>query len=184
VGKSYGVRVLAVFVLVAAGALLAPATTRAQIGMDKDPLGKVGHDPDEGHKVYGDKEAARKASTAEPYGGQIFCPVSGKKLGLEQPAVAVQTTIGEEKPSRLGKLLGQKTKPGMVIYACCPACAETIRRDPQTYLTQVIGDRASFVFKYANAPPQRPVLAPINYNIIRREEPEEPAASLPDTPRP
>jgi hypothetical protein len=160
-GKSYGHKALVLFALVAASSLFVPATSRAQLGMDKDPFGKVGHDPDEGHRDYGDKSASSRSSTPEPYGGQIFCPVSGHKLGVDQPAVPVQTTIGEEKPSGLGKLFRQKAKPGVVIYACCPACAEQIRNDPQTYFSQVVAAKAIFVFKYATAPGQIPPIPPV-----------------------
>jgi hypothetical protein len=141
--------------------------------MDKDPFGKVGQDPP---RIQAPEEAGRKAAKAEPYDGQIFCPVSGKKLGVEQPAVPVQTSIGEEKPTGLSKLF-KKAKPGMVIYACCPACADAIRRDPQMYLTQVIADKATWSFKYVNAPAQRPALAPINYNLEPKHDDEEPASA-------
>jgi hypothetical protein len=95
-------------------------------------------------------------ATPEPYGGQLFCPVSGTKLGLNQPAVPVQTAIGEQQPSFLGKLFGQKTKPGAVIYACCPECAEKVRGNPLFYYSEVVADKSCFVFTYATAPSQRP----------------------------
>jgi hypothetical protein len=178
-GTANGRTVLLLFALAATTSLFAPATSRAQLGMDKDPFPKVGHDPDENlPRHWGDSTASRKAS--EPYGGQIFCPVSGRKLGVDQPAVPVQTTIGEEKPTGLSKLFHQKGKPGMVIYACCPACAEKIRNDPQTYLTQVITARSLFAFKYANAPDQMPAPPP-------RAEPGDPhlaALSLSAEPAP
>jgi len=92
----------------------------------------------------------------QPYGGQIFCPVTGVKLGLNQPPTAVQTTIGEQKPSFFAKLFGAKPTPGMIIYVCCPQCAERVRANPDTYLTEIIADRACFTFTYATAPAQRP----------------------------
>jgi hypothetical protein len=94
----------------------------------------------------------------EPYGGQLFCPVTGMKLGLNQPAVMVQTNIGEQKPSGLAKLFGKKPVPGAVIYVCCPQCAEQVRRDPERYLGEVVADKAYFssTFTYAKAPARRP----------------------------
>jgi hypothetical protein len=95
-------------------------------------------------------------ATPEPYGGQLYCPVTGKKLGLTQPAVAVQTTIGEEQPTWLSKLFHRKGKTGAVIYVCCPECAEKVRANPMFYYTEVVGDKACFTFTYAIAPAQRP----------------------------
>jgi hypothetical protein len=97
-----------------------------------------------------------KSSKAEPYGGQIYCPVTGKKLGLTQPPVPVQTTIGETQPGFWGKVFGQKPTPGVVIYVCSPECAEPVRKNPQMYLGEVVADKASFSFTYAQAPAQRP----------------------------
>jgi hypothetical protein len=98
----------------------------------------------------------------EPYGGQLFCPVTGKKLGLNTPAVAVQTNIGEKKPSFLSRTFGAKTTPGAVIYVCCPACAEKVKMNPEGYLGECIADKSYFSasFTYANAPAQRPARAP------------------------
>jgi hypothetical protein len=91
-----------------------------------------------------------------PYGGQIFCPVSGAKLGLQQAAVPVQTSIGEEKPGFFARLFGQKGTPGVVIYACCPECAEKIRNDPHKYYRQVVIDMSNYLHGYERAPAQRP----------------------------
>jgi hypothetical protein len=98
----------------------------------------------------------------DPYGGQLFCPVTGKKLGLTGPAIPVQTSIGEKKPSFLSKTFGAKTTPGAVIYVCCPACAEKVKAQPQLYLGECIADKAYFAssFTYANCPAQRPARAP------------------------
>lgn len=93
----------------------------------------------------------------EPYGGQLFCPVTGEKLGLRRPPVPVQTAIGEKKPAMLAKLFGKKGTPGMVIYVCCPDCVATVKSDPQTYLVEVIADRSCFVCSYGNAQAQRPL---------------------------
>jgi hypothetical protein len=97
-----------------------------------------------------------RVAPPEPYGGQIFCPVTGIKLGLNQPPTAVQTTIGEQKPSFFARLFGAKPVAGMVIYVCCPQCAERVRANPEPYLTEIIADRATFTFTYATAPAQRP----------------------------
>jgi hypothetical protein len=178
----YG-KVLALFSLVAASALFAPAASRAQLGMDKDPFGKVGQDGPPVEYGKGQGGGTFQAAKEEPYGGQIFCPVSGAKLGLQQPAVPVQTSIGEEKPSKVGKLLGQKAKPGVVIYACCPECAEKIRSNPPLYLTQVATDRSRFAFKYDYAPSARPEPAPINHdqNVFGQNQPAEAAGTSPDS---
>jgi hypothetical protein len=96
----------------------------------------------------------------EPYGGQLYCPVTGMKLGLRQPAVPVQTTIGQGQLSFLDKLFGKKPTPGAVIYVCCPHCAEQVRQNPSSYLYQVIADKGSLSFSYAQAPDKRPVRPP------------------------
>jgi hypothetical protein len=95
-------------------------------------------------------------ATPEPYGGQLFCPVTGMKLGVRQPAVPVQTTLGERQPNFLGKLFGQKPKPGAVIYVCSPECADKVRGNPEFFFSEVLADKACFTFTYATAPAQRP----------------------------
>jgi hypothetical protein len=94
----------------------------------------------------------------EPYGGQLYCPVTGQKLGMNQPAVPVQTTIGENKPGAVAALFGKKSTPGMVIYASGPACAELVRKAPDHYLAIVLDDRTQFstVYTYTTAPAERP----------------------------
>ena len=92
----------------------------------------------------------------QPYGGQLFCPVTGVKLGLNQPPVPVQTAIGEQKPSWVARMFGAKPVAGAVIYVCCPQCVDKVRSNPEFYLTEVIADRACFTFTYATAPAQRP----------------------------
>jgi hypothetical protein len=98
------------------------------------------------------------ANLAEPYEGQLYCPVTGTKLGLKETAVPVQTSIGEKKPGFVAGLFGKKPTPGTVIYVCCPACVEKVRANPQMYLSQVIADKAALSsrFTYATAPAQRP----------------------------
>jgi hypothetical protein len=103
-----------------------------------------------------------KPSVTDPYGGQLYCPVTGTKLGLTQPPTPVQTAIGEQKPSFMGKLFGQKPKPGVVIYVCCPACVERVQRSPETYLQEVIADKGCFHFSYGQAPAKRPPRAGID----------------------
>jgi hypothetical protein len=102
-----------------------------------------------------------KFSNPEPYGGQLFCPVTGIKLGLKQPAVMVQTSIGEQKPTGLAKLFGKKPVPGAAIYVCCPRCAEQVRLNPERYLGEVVADKAYFsaFYTYLRAPAQRPARA-------------------------
>lgn len=57
-------------------------------------------------------------------------------------AVAVETTIGAEKPSFFKRVfLGQKPTPGVTIYVCCRSCADAVRRDPATYVAKVIAER-------------------------------------------
>jgi hypothetical protein len=103
-------------------------------------------------------------SEPQPYGGQIYCPVTGTKLGLTQPPVAVQTTIGETKPSFFEKLFGKKGSPGAVIYVCCPRCAEIVRQDPMRWMQEVIADKGCFDFWYGKAPAQRPPRAGVDVN--------------------
>jgi hypothetical protein len=151
---------LALFLLVGGATLLLPARGWAQAGWDH-ALPRVGHDAAPAQYDHDPDAPASVPARAESYAGQVFCPVSGVKLGLNQPAVPVQTTIGEEKPSGLSKLFRAKPKPGMVIYACCPACAEKIRSNPQLYLAQVVADKSTFPFTLANAPDQRPAPPPM-----------------------
>ncbi len=105
---------------------------------------------------HGGGDGSDKPSTPEPYGGQLFCPVTGEKLGLRGPAVPVQTTIGEKKPSFMGKLFGKKPAPGALIYVCCPNCADKVQSHSNLYLTELIADKACFAFTYASAPAKRP----------------------------
>jgi hypothetical protein len=139
--------------VIAAGTVfwMCPATSQAQ------RQGGASHSPaasQTGDNIgYG---GTTHLSEPDPYGGQLFCPVTGTKLGLNQAAMAVQTAIGEQQPTFLGKLFGQKPKPGAVIYVCCPECADKVRSDPQTYLSEVIADKSCFSFTYAMAPAQRP----------------------------
>jgi hypothetical protein len=97
-------------------------------------------------------------ATPEPYGGQIYCPVTGGKLGLAQPAIPVQTTIGATNPGAIARLFGKKATPGAVIFVCCPMCADAVRQNPERYLGMVISDMASLstTMHYANAPPKKP----------------------------
>jgi hypothetical protein len=92
----------------------------------------------------------------QPYGGQLYCPVTGMKLGLNQPPVPVQTAIGEQKPGFFAKLFGAKPTPGLIIYVCCPQCADRVKANPEPYLTEIVADKACFTFTYATAPAQRP----------------------------
>jgi hypothetical protein len=99
-----------------------------------------------------------ESADSRPYGGQLYCPVTGNKLGVKRQAVPVQTTIGEKKPGFVAGLLGKKGTPGTVIYVCCPACAEKVRANPQAYLDQVTRDQAilSVRYTYLSAPEQKP----------------------------
>jgi len=81
--------------------------------------------------------------------------MTGEKLGLRGPAVPVQTTIGEKKPSFLGKVFGKKPAPGAVIYVCCPDCVAKVQSNPNPYLMELIADKACFAFTYASAPAKR-----------------------------
>lgn len=137
--------------LLAVGAILlvAPALLRAQ------GQGGHRHDPPGDAPAFGDGKVLRSLEP-QPYGGQIYCPVEGVKLGLDHPPVPVQTSIGEQKPTFLEKLMGKKGKPGLVIHACCPACAEKIQANPWPYLQETIADKTIFTFPYSLAPAQRP----------------------------
>src|SRR5207245_72414 len=92
-------------------------------------------------RSYGGGGGSDTLSTPEPYAGQVFCPVTGEKLGLRGPAVPVQTAIGEKKPSFFGKLTGKKPTPGAVVYVCCPACVAKVQSNPSTYLGDLITPR-------------------------------------------
>jgi len=105
---------------------------------------------------HGSGDTADKALPPEPYGGQLYCPITGTKLGLKQPPVAVQTTIGEKKPSFMEKMFGKKGTPGAIIYVCCPQCVDKARANAPACLNEVIADKACFSFSYAKAPANRP----------------------------
>jgi hypothetical protein len=138
---------------VGAAILLGSANVQAQSSLTNLHVGAGDH-ADPMNKLSG--------KTAKvPYGGQIYCPVSGKKLGLKEKAVPVQTTIGESKPGRVAGFFGKKPSGGAVIYVCCPGCVEIVRSNPQQLLDQVKADKAdlSSQYTYANAPEYRPVLA-------------------------
>jgi hypothetical protein len=106
--------------------------------------------------TYGIGNGVSASHDPGPYQGQIYCPVTGAKLAPDGSAVAVQTTIGEEKPTGIRKFFGAKSIPGMVIYVCCPECAKKVKSDPQPYAAQVINDHVAFSFCFADAPAQRP----------------------------
>lgn len=76
--------------------------------------------------------------------------------------IAVDTRIGAHTPSFLGKLFGQKPSPGVIVYVCCPACAEKVKRDPAPYAVRVLTDlSASAPAPVATYPPANPpALAP------------------------
>jgi hypothetical protein len=91
-----------------------------------------------------------------PYKGQIYCPVTGVKLGLNGPAQEVQTSLGEQKPTGFKKMMGAKPKPGVLIFVCCPECAKKVKANPQPYFVEIVADKAVFTFGYESAPNQRP----------------------------
>lgn len=93
-----------------------------------------------------------------PYRGQIYCPVTGEKLGFRRPAE--EALVGGQKPSFVGRLVGKKGTPAKVIYVCCPECVAKAERDASTCLQEVAADKAAFTFTYASAPPQRPSRTP------------------------
>jgi len=66
---------------------------------------------------------AATAPVQELYGGQKTCPVMGEELGSMGPPMPV-------------------TVKGQTIYVCCRGCASKVQRDPDTYLTKVIAERA------------------------------------------
>jgi len=170
--------------------LLCPELIQAQ-----QPHGGSGNSGNS--SAYGDEHggSSTQSSIPEPYGGQIFCPVTGTKLGLTQPPIPVQTAIGETKPGFWGKMFGEKPKPGAVIYVCCPECVEKVRREPMLYLSELIADKAYFSWTYAQAPAQRPPRARIvgtdspPQNPVEKEKSDpvpaqRPAAPLAGPPRP
>lgn len=137
--------------LLVGGAVLAnPALSYAQ---------RRGRSPQESSGTFGGTHAT---DVPQPYGGQLYCPVEGVKLGLRQPPIEVPTTIGEQPPSFFGKMIGKKGTPGAVIYSCCPECAEKVRQNPRAYLEEVIADKGTFSFNYASAPGQRPPRGPVD----------------------
>jgi hypothetical protein len=150
--RSRGSGLLCAAIVVASVALLYPGPCHAQR--------YGGSNRSQSSSQASDSSASKTPVTPEPYTGQIFCPVTGAKLGLRQPPVPVQTSIGEKKPSAFGKLFGEKSTPGAVIYVCCPECVETVRKNPELYLGEIIADKACFTFRYAQAPAQRPQRAP------------------------
>jgi hypothetical protein len=83
--------------------------------------------------------------------------VTGEKLGLQRPAVPVQTAIGEKKPSFFGKLFGKKPTPGAIIYVCGPDRVAKVQSTPSAYLVELIADKSCFSCTYASAPAQRPL---------------------------
>jgi hypothetical protein len=131
-----------------AGFLVIPtATARAQNTGNSGP-------PMDGPVVYGLGNGVSTSHDPRPYDGQIYCPVTGAKLAADGSAIAVQTTIGEVKPTR--KFFGAKASPGMVIYVCCPECEKKVKSNPQLYAAEVIADHATLSFTFADAPAQRP----------------------------
>ena|SRR6266446_9496730 len=56
---------------------------------------------------YGEGGSSDKPSMPEPFGGQVFCPVTGEKLGVKGAPLRVETPIGSKKPSFFGKLVGK-----------------------------------------------------------------------------
>lgn len=100
----------------------------------------------------GEGGSSDKPSMPDPFGGQVFCPVTGEKLGVKGAPVRVETPIGSKKPSFLGKLAGKKPSPGVVLFVCCQDCVAKVQSDPETYVSQVIADKGSYRGTYASAP--------------------------------
>ena len=71
------------------------------------------------------------AVTAEPYGGQIYCPITGAKLGLSQPAIPVQTSIGATNLGAIA-MFGKKATPGGDLRPLSDVHA--VRQNPERYL--------------------------------------------------
>jgi hypothetical protein len=151
------------------------------VGLAQGPGPGPGHDsldrPPDRKKLPSD--ALYQPSVPDPYDGQLFCPVTGRKLGLTQPPVPVQTAIGEIKPNFMGRVFGQKPTPGLVIYVCCPGCADKVRSNPEHYLGEVAADRSCFSFTYATAPAQRPER--LSSNSPGSPGEPAPAAAMPST---
>jgi hypothetical protein len=154
---------------------------QAQNRIDSNPLPKLMEDNPRIDEYSGGHAISQNINT-EPYNGQIYCPVTGMKLGLNQPPVPVQTSIGEEKPSSFARLLGKKDKPGLVIFVCSEKYVDQVRRDPQTYLAQVIRDKSYFSFRYAEAPRQRPADPSIIPGAPPRDLAGEVASTQPAVP--
>lgn len=68
-----------------------------------------------------------------PYEGQTVCPVCGRSLGSEKSAESVDTGIGAQKPTVIGKLCGRQEVPGLAIYVCGPECAAKVRTHAVEY---------------------------------------------------
>lgn len=105
-------------------------------------------------------------SAPEPWGGQVFCPVTGAKLGVRVPAILVETPIGAKAPSPLGKLFGRKPTPGMTVYVCCSECVAKVRAAPESYLGKAMADRAAYAGSYAQAPANRSELPDAMRNSV------------------
>lgn len=104
--------------------------------------GHGGPEPAPQRKQYGGGSSEpAKPSAPEPYNGQVYCPVTGDKLGSMGPALPVETGIGVKQPSAWGKLFGQKPTNGLVIYVCCQDCAAKVKSDPVPYVTKIITER-------------------------------------------
>lgn len=63
-------------------------------------------------------------ATANSYGGQLTCPVTGIRLGVNGPAIPVAVE-------------------GQTIFVCCANCAAKVRANPQPYLAKVAAERAA-----------------------------------------
>lgn len=78
----------------------------------------------------------------EPYNGQVYCPVTGDRIGAMGQPVPVETGIGVKHPTAWGKFIGQKPTNGLMIYVCCPECAAKVKADPAPYVAKVIAERS------------------------------------------
>jgi hypothetical protein len=145
---------LALLLTATAAVLCLPSGSRAQSDPFHSTVGSFGGEDTK--TEYGRGDGVFVDKPPDPYKGQIYCPVTGNKLGTNGPAQEVQTSMGEQKPTGFRKMMGAKPTPGVVMYTCCPECAKKVKANPSLYYVEIVADRAVFTFHYDAAPEHRP----------------------------
>ncbi len=87
--------------------------------------------------------------------------MSGLQLGSRGQGIAVDTHIRARPPSFWEKAFSRKPLPGLIVYVCCPECAERVKRDPATYIIRVFnemnGSPPETARTYSRANPTQPM---------------------------